>query len=222
MKETDLSQIVAEVCGAHGVDPQCLSERRRSLIPVRQEVCYRAMMETDLSSVQIGKALGLHHSTILYASAGHAIKLGKPIPRGSDCSPETKRERVRRVHQRRALARNGPRISLDLPLPPSVNQSRKIDWAGQSKVRAWRESAGIMLMAARPRMTTRKIPGQFEATIVLSEKCRLDPDNAVKSLIDFARRFDLITDDSPKYFRRLVVEFGEAPEGCKLILREAA
>lgn len=142
--------------------------------------------------------------------------------RGSDCSPETKRERVRRVHRRRAVAGSNTGISIDLPLPPSVNQSRKIDWAGQAKVRAWRETAGIMLMAAKPRMATRKIPGQFEATIVLSEKCRLDPDNAVKSLIDFARRFDLITDDSPKYFRRLVVEFGNAPEGCKLILREAA
>jgi hypothetical protein len=41
----------------------------------------------------------------------------------------------------------------------------------------------------------------------------------VKVSVDYARALGLITDDSPKYMRRVVIEWGHAPHGCRLILR---
>lgn len=118
-----------------------------------------------------------------------------------------------------------PDIVLDIPVPPSVNRSRRVDWAAMKKVNAWKAKADLTLMAngqyrkAKPHA----IKGQYELTIVLNEKtCRLDQDNPIKPAIDYLRKLGLITDDSKKYGRRLVVEWGEAPEGCRLILRRAA
>ena len=50
----------------------------------------------------------------------------------------------------------------------------------------------------------------------------MDLDNCVKHLIDYARKIELIIDDSPKYMRRIVVDWGHAPEGVRLTLREVA
>jgi hypothetical protein len=44
----------------------------------------------------------------------------------------------------------------------------------------------------------------------------------VKAAIDYLRRVGLIHNDDKRYLRRLVVEWGDAPEGCRLILRGAA
>lgn len=111
-------------------------------------------------------------------------------------------------------------IVLDLPAPLSVNRTRKIDWASKPARDAWTQAAHALTMVAWARGKRPKtIYGQFEAIITLREDCRIDGDNAVKQVIDYARRLSLIVDDSPKYLRRLVVVFGEAPEGCRLILR---
>lgn len=114
-----------------------------------------------------------------------------------------------------------PDTVLDLPAPLSVNKTRKIDWASRPKFKAWRKTADDLLRIAWAR--GRKppiIPGCFEAVIVLSESVSsIDIDNGIKSLLDYAKRIECIVDDSPKYLRRLVVEFGDVPEGCRLILR---
>jgi hypothetical protein len=34
----------------------------------------------------------------------------------------------------------------------------------------------------------------------------------------YARRIELVRDDSPRYLRRLVVEWGEVPTGCRVTL----
>ena len=112
-------------------------------------------------------------------------------------------------------------IVLDLPPPPSVNKTRKVDWRAQPKVRAWIKGANALTTFAwaagkRPK----EILGRFEATIILNEiKTKADLDNTPKRLIDYARYLGLIADDSPKYMRRVIIEWGEAPEGCRLILR---
>jgi hypothetical protein len=59
--------------------------------------------------------------------------------------------------------------------------------------------------------------------VVLSEHhCKIDLDNGLKALIDYLRRIELIEDDSPKHMRRLVVEFGLAPMGCRVVVRACA
>jgi hypothetical protein len=45
-------------------------------------------------------------------------------------------------------------------------------------------------------------------------------DNPLKALVDVVRRWGFVTDDSPKYLRKLVVEWGEAPEGVRVTVRE--
>jgi hypothetical protein len=55
--------------------------------------------------------------------------------------------------------------------------------------------------------------------VTLDERhCGLDLDNGIKALLDYARRIELVRDDSPRYLRRLVVEWSEAPRGCRLML----
>lgn len=112
-------------------------------------------------------------------------------------------------------------IILDLLPPPSVNRTRKMNWAAQPKIQAWKDAVDKLLLAAwsggkRPKPIT----GKFEATIILSETATgIDLDNAPKQVLDMAKRLGLIVDDGKKYMRRVVIEWGEAEEGCRLILK---
>lgn len=114
-------------------------------------------------------------------------------------------------------------IVLDLPPPPSVNRTRQVNWAARSKVRAWTNVADGYVLAAKGRqvrpLVLTKIP-KFELTVILSEHhTRIDADNGLKALIDYLRRIELIEDDSYKHMRRLIVEWGIAPFGCRVIVR---
>lgn len=114
-------------------------------------------------------------------------------------------------------------IVLDLPSPPSVNRTRKIDWKGKQQLTAWGNVADGFVLAAKCRsvnpLRMTKIK-RFELLITLSEtNNRLDLDNGLKALIDYLRRIELIEDDSPKHMRRLVVELGIAPFGARVIVR---
>src|SRR5262249_31667769 len=116
---------------------------------------------------------------------------------------------------------------LDLPAPPSVNRTRKIDWKMAPKFKGWTQAADNLVLAAKSRSVNplglRKVPGRFELRIVLSEAhTGLDLDNGIKWTIDYLRRIDLIVDDSPKYLRRLVVEWGAAPQGARITITELA
>ena len=74
-------------------------------------------------------------------------------------------------------------------------------------------------MAAGGMRKLPRISGRFQATVTLDETlCSLDMDNTIKALIDYARRIELVRDDSPRYLRRLVVEWGEVPTGCRVTL----
>ena len=106
-----------------------------------------------------------------------------------------------------------------MPAPLSVNFTRRMNVAALPKIAAWRQEAEALFLLSKRSIGGRKIIGRFEAIITLSEKCRLDVDNSLKGLIDFARHCGLIEDDSPKYLRKLTVMFGHAPYGAKLVLR---
>lgn len=112
---------------------------------------------------------------------------------------------------------------LDLPAPPSVNRTRRLDSKGAGLVLRWVEQCDARIFASGGMKMYRRVPRRFEATIIFDESLvNLDLDNGVKAVIDYVRRVGLITDDSKKYMRRLVIEWGEAPHGCRLILREVA
>lgn len=109
-------------------------------------------------------------------------------------------------------------IVLDLPAPLSVNRTRRMDWSAKRGIDAWVDQADRLVMSQG------KLPNplmnRYEAIVVLRDGSGLDCDNAVKGVLDYARRIGLVADDSPKYLRKLTVEFGDAPFGCKLTLRE--
>jgi hypothetical protein len=61
-----------------------------------------------------------------------------------------------------------------------------------------------------------RISGRYQVTVTLDEKSRsADLDNGIKALLDYARRIELVRDDSPRYLRRLIVEWGEVRTGCR-------
>src|SRR5260370_3516257 len=101
---------------------------------------------------------------------------------------------------------------LALPIPPSVNMTRKVDWWGSQKVKRWAEHADHLLLKARYKPARIE---QFELHITIAEG-RGDLDNRLKSLIDYLRRIEAIVDDAPQNMRRITVELGEAPEGCRV------
>lgn len=115
-----------------------------------------------------------------------------------------------------------PVIVFNLPVPPSVNRTRKLDMASLVYVNRWKDAADRFVIAQR-RLQPRKIYGAFELLITMSEAhTRIDLDNGIKALIDYLRRVDVIQNDSPEYLRRLTVEWGEAPEGCRVTVRGVA
>jgi Holliday junction resolvase RusA-like endonuclease len=109
---------------------------------------------------------------------------------------------------------------LDLPVAPSVNETRKVHLAGLRKLAEWKRQAGMGLMAnGQYRAALKDVP-RFEIEIILNEKtCRLDADNVLKNTIDYLRELKLIVNDAPKNMRSLLVRWGEAPKGMRVIIR---
>jgi Holliday junction resolvase RusA-like endonuclease len=114
-------------------------------------------------------------------------------------------------------------IVLDLPAPPSVNRTRRIDWSSVKVINTWKNVANAYVLAAKGRKISPlrlvKVP-KFELHILLSEHhTKIDLDNGLKVLIDYLRKIELIEDDSPRHLRRLVVEWGAAPFGCRVTVK---
>jgi len=114
---------------------------------------------------------------------------------------------------------------LDIPVPPSVNRTRRVDRSASRLVSNWHAKADAEIMssgqykiARRGRRTDR--PCEI-AVILCEKKCRLDPDNPLKAAIDYLRRIELIENDTGKHVRKITVEWGAAPKGCRIIISEA-
>lgn len=109
-------------------------------------------------------------------------------------------------------------LLLDLPMPPSVN--RRIGKLGNKspEVQKWMAQADLFYLAQHRRKPP-KIMGDFELDITWDERRfgKQDWDNPIKGLCDWLQRVELIKDD--RYCRRGVVQWGKAPEGCRVILR---
>lgn len=119
-----------------------------------------------------------------------------------------------------------PEIVLDLPVPPSVNRTRRVDWSAKRTVTAWTNVADAYVLAAKGRainpLKMQKI-ARFELIVTLSEHhTKIDLDNGLKALIDYLRRIELIQDDSYKHMRGLHVVWGHAPHGCRVTVRACA
>src|SRR6516225_9261671 len=99
-------------------------------------------------------------------------------------------------------------ITLDLPIPPSVNRTRKIDWAGLRALKEFYLRTDLHLTAYGPRPPpVRLIKGAYEVLIQVPESSGYDLDNHVKTLIDYLVSREFVTDDRARYLRRLVVQW---------------
>ncbi|HZP77548.1 MAG TPA: hypothetical protein VFB45_15495 [Pseudolabrys sp.] len=115
-----------------------------------------------------------------------------------------------------------PVIVFDLPAPPSVNRTRRVDWKSQKLVDKWKRGANGFVLLQR-RGQPRKIYGPYELLIVMSEAhTGIDLDNGIKSLIDYLHRIDAIEGDDQPRLRKLTVEWGDAPQGCRVHIRGIA
>lgn len=117
-------------------------------------------------------------------------------------------------------------IILDIPVPLSVNRTRRENKAAKKEIENWLVKADAQIMSSgqyRTARRQRKPEQPCEIKIILDPaKCRLDPDNPVKNAIDYLRRLELLTNDTGKFVRRIVVEWGTAPAGCRLVISESA
>lgn len=117
-------------------------------------------------------------------------------------------------------------IALDLPPPLSVNRLRKIDWSAEVRNEAWKRGAdSYVFMAKRDPISPLKLARIpcFEVSLVFDEsQTEIDLDNGVKGIVDYLCFIGLIEDDGPKHMRRLTVEWGKAPSGCRVTIRPLA
>ena len=78
--------ILSRVATKHGLAMGDLLARSRcvAVTDARAEFFFLALNETAASSVEIGRATGKGHATVLYGAARHALQHGLPIPRGAN------------------------------------------------------------------------------------------------------------------------------------------
>jgi Holliday junction resolvase RusA-like endonuclease len=114
-------------------------------------------------------------------------------------------------------------INLDLPMPPSVNRIRRIDWAGHNKHKDFRLRADLTISAAYApnKPPRRQITGTYELEILIPERSRLDLDNCVKCLIDYLVAAEFVPDDDRRYLRGYSVRWAPIP-ACRVTIKGKA
>jgi crossover junction endodeoxyribonuclease RusA len=120
--------------------------------------------------------------------------------------------------------RDGARpITVDLPYPPSANsiwRSKRNKYGKPAIFRskayeAWKRECMTLLMVQRPGT----LRGPFFATITLGvhkRRSNSDADNRIKPMMDLLQAAEVIEND--KFAERVTVQWGEAPEGCRVLL----
>ena len=112
-------------------------------------------------------------------------------------------------------------ITLNLPVPPSVNRIRRVDWAGNKKRSEYYLRSDLFLVAHGPRPPpVRLITGAFEIRIQIPESLSgIDLDNHAKALLDYLVSREFIPDDAKRYLRRLVIEWGSPTPACHITIK---
>ena len=90
-------------------------------------------------------------------------------------------------------------FSLDIPVPPSVNLTRKIDWAGLRWLRKYYLHADLHLTAYGPKPApVRILTGAYELHIQIPDGARTDLVNHCKVLIDYLVSREFVAGDDPR------------------------
>jgi hypothetical protein len=114
-------------------------------------------------------------------------------------------------------------IVLDLPIPPSVNRTRRVDWQGHKQVKEFYTRSDLFLSAHdrdAPRKT-RIITGPYQLTIAIPETLSgIDLDNHCKTLIDYLVSREFVAGDDKQHLRRLVVEWAFETVACRITITD--
>jgi Holliday junction resolvase RusA-like endonuclease len=110
-------------------------------------------------------------------------------------------------------------ITLDIPLPPSVNKVRRINWAGYRDYKRWQEDADKTLMLHQQNKQ-HSILAPYEITIEVDySKLQSDLDNIVKALIDYCVSRCFVPDDHKRFLKGFRVRFTDhLPDGCRVTI----
>jgi len=122
-------------------------------------------------------------------------------------------------------------ITLDLPLPPSVNRLWKIGKnraTGKSQMYRspeyveWVLEAGLEIMAQKPKLTTKALSGSYSMIIKMAPRSSLaDADNFLKAISDLLQKHNIIEND--KLCRKLLVVWDEKlPVACRVTVRSTS
>lgn len=114
---------------------------------------------------------------------------------------------------------------LDIPLPPSTNNLFvNVVGKGRRKSGEYKSWCNAAAWKIRASDNYARFRGPFSVEIVLPPDIRIDPDNAIKPLIDALKVAGVIVDDGPKYQRGGSYSIGDArfPNGgCMVTVRAA-
>lgn len=113
-------------------------------------------------------------------------------------------------------------ITLDLPMPPSVNRIWRRKGGGgmylAKEYQDWIKQADGFLLAQKRELKGSAIKGPFELRLTISDRDRRgDLDNRLKTILDFCQRVNLISND--KHAEKITLQWGRAPEGCRVELQ---
>lgn len=119
-------------------------------------------------------------------------------------------------------------IIVDLPRPPSLNRLWRFGrgrtksgkpWMYPSREYiAWKRNADKHWLLAKPKIPIKYILGPFKTEVILAQGShRIDQDNLLKALLDFAQKIEIIENDSLN--QETLIRYGEAPLGVRLIIK---
>lgn len=119
-------------------------------------------------------------------------------------------------------------ITVDLPRPPSLNRLWRFGrgrsksgkpWMYPSREYVnWRKEADKHWLMAKTRAPIKHILGPFQTEVILTRGShRIDQDNLLKALLDWAQKVEIIEND--RHNQETLIRYGEAPLGVKLIIK---
>lgn len=150
--QTTAKSLVKKVCLKHSVtDDQLFSKDRRAFIAYpRQELMYRLRRDRGMTYHQIGKFMGLDHSTVIYGiRAYQARQFGIKVPRQpKNASRSTRRNQVL------ALVKNKPSTAHEIS-----------------------ELLGLSIKTVRPRLSELKIDGKIRCVGTVPSRDRSNRGN---------------------------------------------
>jgi Holliday junction resolvase RusA-like endonuclease len=110
-------------------------------------------------------------------------------------------------------------IVLDVPLPPSVNKIRRINWATYGDYKRWQADADKTLMLHKQNKQ-HAIVGPYVIIITVDyDRFQGDLDNILKGIVDYCVTRKFVSDDRKKFMRGVAIRFEEGlPEPCRITI----